>query len=198
MHFSASSAHVAVVLVLSILLSCVTGARRIHARSTAVGVSSNENSSPPHVFAAASDSPNAKKLSEVPNAAADVTTVVSYEVTDSSTIANAVDDDDFAEFNFDSDDTTEATGDQWIQKILQRRMHAKTQRSVVAPEDGASALKSPGNPLSLGQVLATVLYGPAWPTIHTNSKCSEDMRIYNMYLQNFTLWATKSKLYDYF
>lgn len=174
MHFSVSSACVTAVLVLPLLLSCVTtdvAARQIYSRSIAVGITGDED----------------------PLRA--TTTEDSYE----ATVTHAATDEDFAEFDFDSDASTEAMDGRWIQKILQKRPSEKTQRSLRAQEagggdgDDASAFKSPGNPLSLGQVLANILYGPVWPANRTSAKCSEDMRIYNAFLQNFTLWATKSK-----
>lgn len=177
MHFSvfslaSTAARIAVLVLPILLLSCVTAdvaARQIDVLPTAAaGVSGGQN---PSAVAGYDD---------------DAATGVSYEVTDSpesATVVPGVDEFDFG------DDGTDATGSPWIQKVPRTRPSAESPKS---PDGPGSALKSPGNPLSLSHVLSNVLYGPAWPATDASPRCSEDMRVYNAHAKNFTLWATKS------
>lgn len=212
MHFSvfsfpSTAARIAVlVLPLLLLWSCVAAdvaASQIDGRSIAASVSDDENSS----AATVPDGTVIQKLPEAPGAAADdATSEVSYGVTDSpagtdqpeseTSAAAAVNDDDSAEFDFTSDDgtaETAETGSRWIQKVPRRRPSAKSAKSLNDASEGEASASTPpaGNPLSLGQVLANVLYGPAWSATDTSAECSEDMRIYNLHMKNFTLWAAK-------
>lgn len=207
MHFSVfsfpSAAVRIAVLVLPLLLLCVTtdvAARQIDARSIAVSASINDNSSAPIFGIAVSDSPVIKKLPEVPGATVDVITEVSYGVTDSPT-GNDVPEsettfatvDGLAKLDVTSNYENDLASSQWIQKVPYKNPSAKSSKSLNDPENEVSALKSLGNPLSLSQVLANIIYGPTWSAIDTNSKCSEDMRIYNLHMKNYTMWAAKSK-----
>jgi len=85
------------------------------------------------------------------------------------------------------------TEKQWIQRI----QSAKS-RSLALPLQNTTNKISTGKPILLGQIISNVLYGAPWLAPRTNSKCAQDMMLYNIHLQNLTLWAFKSKwLYLY-
>lgn len=186
---------------LLLLLSCATmdvETREIGDRT----IVSSDESTAPTIFVAVSNSSTVEKLQDAPVVVEDALAEV-YHVTDSPVnnadvpepeVAAA---NDFVEFDITSDEITEATDRWWIQKIPRKQPSNKSPKNLRAPESGPYTFKSSGNPLSLGQVIANVLYGPAWPAIHTSSECSEDMRTYNTHMQNFTLWAAKSKLWSF-
>lgn len=76
----------------------------------------------------------------------------------------------------------------WIQKI-----QVAKSRSLEVPRNNAAAKLASEKPLMLGQVIANVLYGAPWLAIQTNPKCANDMRLYNIHIQNLTMWAYKSE-----
>lgn len=205
MHFPFSSCPSAtarfVVLAFPLLFCCVIwknyAAKKIDTHAT--------NDTSPPTFTTVPDGPLVEKFLEMQDTVGDGLTQVSYDVTDSPTdtvvseteitvAATATDIDDSAGVEFTFDYTTEETDSRWMQKIRRIRPSVNESKSLRVPEDVTSAFKSPGNPMSLSQVIFNILYGPAWPATHVNYKCYEDMKLYNLHIQNSTLWATKSKL----
>lgn len=82
---------------------------------------------------------------------------------------------------------------QWVQRVRpivrNRSLHHPAPAAAAATAKGGSYTALP-----LGRVIANVLYGAPWPVpSRVNSKCVDDVRIYNNDLQNFTLWAAKSE-----
>lgn len=72
---------------------------------------------------------------------------------------------------------------QWIQKI----QTAKSRSLKNFTE------KSPVKSVWFGKIITNVLYETSWSTQQTNPKCARDIQLYNTHIQNFTLWAAKSK-----
>jgi hypothetical protein len=87
-----------------------------------------------------------------------------------------------------SSKTNKVTGNPWIQKI-----QVAKSRSLALTQQNTSMKISTEKPILLGQIISNVLYGPPWLAPQTNLKCAQDMVLYNMHLQNLTLWAFKSK-----
>ncbi|XP_050058911.1 nose resistant to fluoxetine protein 6-like isoform X2 [Aphis gossypii] len=123
-------------------------------------------------------------------------TEVSYDVNDQS---NTEKPDLNVSYNVKSEPTTttteptestsnanKVTEKQWIQRI----QNAKS-RSLALPLQNTTNKISTGKPILLGQIISNVLYGAPWLAPQTNSKCAKDMMLYNMHLQNLTLWAFK-------
>lgn len=82
---------------------------------------------------------------------------------------------------------------QWVQRVRP----IVRNRSLQQPAPTAAAATARGGSIAalpLGRVIANVLYDAPWPVpSRVNSKCADDVRIYNENLQNFTLWAAKSE-----
>jgi len=78
------------------------------------------------------------------------------------------------------------TDNPWIQKI-----QVAKSRSLALPQQNTTIKTSTEKPILLGQIISNVLYGPPWLAPQTNLKCAQDMILYNMHLQNLTLWAYK-------
>lgn len=76
----------------------------------------------------------------------------------------------------------------WIQRITSSKS-----RSLKLSRQNDTAKMSSGKPLMLGQIISNVLYGAPWLAPQTNSKCANDMRLYNIHVQNLTMWAFRSK-----
>ncbi|KAE9539483.1 hypothetical protein AGLY_004735 [Aphis glycines] len=123
-------------------------------------------------------------------------TEVSYDVNDQSKTEKP---DLNVSYNVKSEPTTttteptestsnanKVTEKQWIQRI----QNAKS-RSLALPLQNTTNKISTGKPILLGQIISNVLYGAPWLAPQTNSKCAKDMMLYNMHLQNLTLWAFK-------
>ncbi|XP_060849044.1 nose resistant to fluoxetine protein 6-like [Rhopalosiphum padi] len=85
-----------------------------------------------------------------------------------------------------SSKTNKVTGNPWIQKI-----QVAKSRSLPLTQQNTSMKISTEKPILLGQIISNVLYGPPWLAPQTNLKCAQDMMLYNMHLQNLTLWAYK-------
>lgn len=113
---------------------------------------------------------------------------VLYEVNESSSIkapSNSEESHGAANENSDS---------RWVQRIQKvQRVQTTRSRSLEIPTKNATVENHTGRPVTLGQIIANVLYGAPWPTSEANIKCANDMRLYNLHMQNFTLWAAKSK-----
>lgn len=79
----------------------------------------------------------------------------------------------------------------WVQVIPSTDMlQSRTQK---APLRVSAEQIYPGKLVWFGQIISNVLYGAPWSAYQTNSKCVNDMRVYNLHLRNNTLWAVKSK-----
>jgi len=76
----------------------------------------------------------------------------------------------------------------WIQRI-----QISKSRSLGLSRQNDTTKMSSGKPLLLGQIISNVLYGDPWLAPKTNSKCAHDMRLYNIHMQNLTMWAFRSK-----
>ncbi|XP_025190639.1 nose resistant to fluoxetine protein 6-like isoform X2 [Melanaphis sacchari] len=120
-------------------------------------------------------------------------TEVSYDVND---LTNTERPDSNVSYNVKSESTTittqstesstkAVTDNPWIQRI----QTAKS-RSLALPQPNAIKI-STEKPILLGQIISNVLYGAPWLAPQTNSKCAQDMMLYNKHLQNLTLWAYK-------
>jgi len=91
-------------------------------------------------------------------------------------------------------DANENSGSRWVQKVRKvQKVQMARSRSLEAPTKNATTPNHSGKPVTFGEVIANVLYGAPWPTSQANSKCANDMKLYNLHMQNFTLWAAKSK-----
>lgn len=82
---------------------------------------------------------------------------------------------------------------QWVQRVRpvvrNRSLQLPVPAAAASAKGGASTAALP-----LGRVIANVLYGAPWPVpSRVDSRCADDVRIYNNDLQNFTLWAAKSE-----
>jgi len=94
----------------------------------------------------------------------------------------------------ESYDANENSGSRWVQKVQKvQKIQMARSRSLEAPPKNTTTQNHPEKLITFGQVIANVLYGTPWPTSQANSKCANDMRLYNLHIQNFTLWAAKSK-----
>lgn len=81
---------------------------------------------------------------------------------------------------------------QWVQRV--RPVVRNRSLQLPAPAAAGSARGASTAALPLGRVIANVLYGAPWPVpSRVDSRCADDVRIYNNDLQNFTLWAAKSE-----
>uniref|UniRef100_A0A2S2R6Q5 Nose resistant to fluoxetine protein 6 n=1 Tax=Sipha flava TaxID=143950 RepID=A0A2S2R6Q5_9HEMI len=80
--------------------------------------------------------------------------------------------------------TTQTTVTQWVQKI-------PSPKNLKPPADNVTTVEYTGSPMLLGQTIANILYGTPWSSSQTNSKCSNDMKLYNSHKQKSTLWAVK-------
>jgi len=76
----------------------------------------------------------------------------------------------------------------WIQRIRNSKS-----RSLELSRPMNTTKISSVKPLLLGQIISNVLYGDPWLAPQTNLKCAEDMRLYNIHMQNLTMWAFRSK-----
>lgn len=77
---------------------------------------------------------------------------------------------------------------QWVQKI----QVAKSRSLNTLNKNDTQKLSI--KPIWFGKIITNVLYETTWSTHQTNPKCTNDLQIYNKHIQNFTLWAAKSKL----
>lgn len=76
----------------------------------------------------------------------------------------------------------------WIQRIT-----ISKSRSLKLSRQNETIKMFSGRPLLLGQVISNVLYDAPWLAPQTNLKCANDMRLYNIHMQNLTMWAFRSK-----
>jgi len=76
----------------------------------------------------------------------------------------------------------------WIQKIQNSKS-----RSLGLFQQNDTSKMSSRKPLLLGHIISNILYGDPWSAPQTNLKCASDMRLYNIYMQNLTMWAFRSK-----
>ncbi|CAI6362439.1 unnamed protein product [Macrosiphum euphorbiae] len=72
----------------------------------------------------------------------------------------------------------------WIQKI----QNSKSRSLGLFRQNDTSKMSS-RKPLLLGQIISNILYGDPWSAPQTNLKCANDMRLYNIHMQNLTMWA---------
>jgi len=87
-----------------------------------------------------------------------------------------------------STEGNEVTENPWIQKIQNPKS-----RSLKLSRQNNTTKMSFGKPILLGQIISNVLYGDPWLAPQTNLKCAHDMRLYNIHIQNLTMWAFRSK-----
>jgi len=90
-----------------------------------------------------------------------------------------------AEFSTKANKVTE---NPWIQRIT-----ISKSRSLELFRQNDTIKIFSGRPLLLGQIISNVLYGALWLAPQTNLKCANDMRLYNIHMQNLTMWAFRSK-----
>lgn len=82
----------------------------------------------------------------------------------------------------------------WVQRVQPTARSRSLQQPAPTPAAAATVEAESMPALPLGRVIANVLYDGPWPVpSRVNSKCADDVRIYNDNLQNFTLWAAKSE-----
>jgi len=91
----------------------------------------------------------------------------------------------------ESNDANESVGSRWVQKV--QKVSVARSRSLEPPAKNTTTQSYSGKSVTLGQVITNVLYGAPWPASQANSKCANDLKLYNLHMQNFTLWAVKSK-----
>lgn len=84
----------------------------------------------------------------------------------------------------------------WVQKVPKAQPGKSRLSGFRSLESSATSQKNAGKQIvAFGQIIANVLYGAPWSASGANPQCANDMQSYNLHMQNFTLWAAKSKSY---
>lgn len=84
----------------------------------------------------------------------------------------------------------------WVQKIPKVQLGRSGSSGQVAKSRSLQSKQNAGKQIvAFGQIIANVLYGEPWSAPDASPRCADDMKAYNLHMQNFTLWAARSKSY---